>query len=337
VLCSFVLFGFAKESQGWEGIVKKVIDGDTLKISYKNSIKTVELYGIDAPELSQPFGKEAQKFLEKFSLGKTAKVYPKKNSVKNSAEIFVLSGYLVSANKKMVKKGFAWSTAKEYSTLEATAKKKRLGLWAGSNPTPPAEYRQTVHKQQTQKKQQELAKSKAALEEQFVNDFLAGNGHATPENEEQDDEKQDNELQDDEIQDIILSKLRERTERSKKEVTGIKNVDFITMNASLLRQGEDNDGKLKVSLRYKSTKTRRDIYWKNDLVSCGCEVTGFFSNDTSRRIAQEDKDLQSSLEDVYITIPRKYLNKSSLKNLKGGYVECTVTTEQKDFSVSKNF
>ncbi len=59
----------AVESMAWtsvEGKVVKVIDGDTIIISLDSKKRLlVHLVGIDAPALNQPFGREAQQFLER--------------------------------------------------------------------------------------------------------------------------------------------------------------------------------------------------------------------------------------------------------------------------------
>ena len=44
--------------------VPAVIDGDTLEVYLGEKQKTVELCGIDAPELDEPFGMEAQEVLQ---------------------------------------------------------------------------------------------------------------------------------------------------------------------------------------------------------------------------------------------------------------------------------
>ena len=59
-----LMFSLVCYSQDLSGKVIKIYDGDTITIMAKEKIK-VRLFGIDAPELKQEFGKESREHLEK--------------------------------------------------------------------------------------------------------------------------------------------------------------------------------------------------------------------------------------------------------------------------------
>jgi endonuclease YncB( thermonuclease family) len=64
----FAAAGFAADL---EGKVVAVIDGNTLQIVCQNNqTHIIQLIGIDSPELSQEYGQESKKYLEKIALGK---------------------------------------------------------------------------------------------------------------------------------------------------------------------------------------------------------------------------------------------------------------------------
>jgi endonuclease YncB( thermonuclease family) len=69
----------AVESMLWtavKGIVAKVVDGDTVIMSLSNRKRVrVHLVGIEAPSLNQPFGPDAQIFLERLVKGETVEVW----------------------------------------------------------------------------------------------------------------------------------------------------------------------------------------------------------------------------------------------------------------------
>jgi len=151
-------------------VVVRVIDGDTIIVKRNNNAElTVDLYGIDAPETGQNFGKEAKLFLEKKTLNKKAALTIKsKASNRPQAEVWVLSGYKVCINETMLRKGLAWSVSKKYKRLENNARRKKLGVWSLPDPTPPNEYRKIA----AAKKKVEEEKAKKIAEEKRSHEFL---------------------------------------------------------------------------------------------------------------------------------------------------------------------
>lgn len=105
----------------------------------------IRLRGIDAPESSMPYGQEAKEELRKIVQGKCLRVlvfdqdrYGRCVGDIHSNGIFV--------QESMLKKGMAWhykayDKRPELEKWENEARKKRVGLWAASNPEMPWDYR----------------------------------------------------------------------------------------------------------------------------------------------------------------------------------------------------
>lgn len=148
VLCLFVLLipAVAFCDLTLTGNVIKVYDGDTIRVCDEHGYKyKVRLSAIDAPEKDQPFGAEASEKLRELVMGK--------NVVIKGAGIGVwgrLIGVVyigdTNANQKMIESGLAWHY-KEYdqsetlTKLEATARKKKLGLWSDEKALAPWVFR----------------------------------------------------------------------------------------------------------------------------------------------------------------------------------------------------
>lgn len=67
ILCLGLAFFFSVPYEGFTAQsfmarVERTIDGDTIKVRYKNKQVSVRLWGIDTPEYYQPYSKVARKF-----------------------------------------------------------------------------------------------------------------------------------------------------------------------------------------------------------------------------------------------------------------------------------
>ena len=126
------------EAKSTAAKVGKVVDGDTVALVVGGKPKKVDLAGIDAPELSACFGKEAAAHL-KSVLRKGAKVTLNRGEVLRGRK---------SVNRDMVQGGFAQakqgggSLGAKLRADEAGAKAKGRGLWkacqAPGNTSPPS-------------------------------------------------------------------------------------------------------------------------------------------------------------------------------------------------------
>ncbi|MGH9857708.1 MAG: thermonuclease family protein, partial [Acidobacteriota bacterium] len=70
----FLFHGCRKESTG---VVISVTDGDTFVITDGPVHKRIRLFGIDCPEYTQAFGKEAREFTAQLTLRKTIRFQAK--------------------------------------------------------------------------------------------------------------------------------------------------------------------------------------------------------------------------------------------------------------------
>lgn len=94
----------------WSGVVVAVHDGDTLKVrDPQGKLRKVRIYGVDCPELKQPFGKEARAMTERMVMGKTIEVIPaQKTSYKREVAGIVLLSDMAVLQNVLVSVGLAW-------------------------------------------------------------------------------------------------------------------------------------------------------------------------------------------------------------------------------------
>ena len=148
------------------GKVVYVDDGDTVVLlTAANDQIKIRLASIDAPESShtkkekgrvgQPFSENAKHHLELLVKGKVvdAKCPDIDRYGRTVCELFVDGA---SANADMVRLGWAWANMasngrylrdRSLLQLQADAQKAHAGLWAGSRPVPPWEWRRDCWEQ----------------------------------------------------------------------------------------------------------------------------------------------------------------------------------------------
>ncbi|WP_270981105.1 thermonuclease family protein [Campylobacter helveticus] len=135
------------------GKVSKVIDGDTIELLVKqDNIKQspkikVRLFGIDAPEKKQAFGKEAKEYLSSLILDKEViLIINDKDKYQRFIGTILLNEKDI--NKEMVKNGYAWayeSYSTKYLAQQADAQMFKLGLWKSGRAIKPSEFRHRNH------------------------------------------------------------------------------------------------------------------------------------------------------------------------------------------------
>lgn len=137
----------AASAEKLAGKVVSVADGDSLVIADKDATRhRVRLAEIDAPERKQPFGAESRKSLADICLRKPVTVDISETDSHKRAIGKVKCGE-VDANAEQVRRGMAWVTARNsmpnspLPEMEANARLRGLGLWAGDKPEPPWEWR----------------------------------------------------------------------------------------------------------------------------------------------------------------------------------------------------
>ena len=129
----------------FEAVVVSVYDGDTITVRTDETIK-IRLYGIDSPELRQPFGQASKQAMSGLVFGKKVTVKPdKKDRYGRTIARVETDGRDVSV--QMVETGMAhWyeQYAKrdtELQSAQTKAKSAKLGVWSVPDAIAPWEYR----------------------------------------------------------------------------------------------------------------------------------------------------------------------------------------------------
>lgn len=144
-----------------EGVIVKVADGDTasLKISSNNQIVQVRFFGVDTPESkwtgkwpAQAYSSEAKRFTKSKLLGQEVTVNFNGGGTHHRCvgEIFI-NGASHSLN--IIGGGYGWWYKRfspqrlDFKHALESARIKRLGLWADSDPVAPWDYRRNYRSQ----------------------------------------------------------------------------------------------------------------------------------------------------------------------------------------------
>lgn len=150
VICLLVAVAEANcQAYSFVGQVDYVLDGDTLSVVSDGGYHRVRLAGVDAPELSQPYGLEAAMVMRKLVQGQTVlvSVVDEDKYGREVGRVFVNNRCLSCA---LLAKGAAWhwqyfdkssTHFAQHSQLEKQAKEKKLGLWKVGEAIAPWEWR----------------------------------------------------------------------------------------------------------------------------------------------------------------------------------------------------
>lgn len=147
-LILFFLFGllFAEsfvDKNSFETRVSRVIDGDTLEIRFNSKKLRVRIYGIDAPELKQKFGKESKARLVSLVQGRRVNIVPK-NRDKYGRMVAAVKFGGKDVGREMVARGWAWADdyfTRVYLKEQKIAMSENRGLWQDKKPMKPYEWR----------------------------------------------------------------------------------------------------------------------------------------------------------------------------------------------------
>jgi len=168
-----------KKTSSTKLTVVSVADGDTITVRNHTSGESLRIrfLCIDAPEKSQaPWGERSLDKLREFlPINSDVTLLENKKDVYGRTLSHVINSKGVNVNKRMVEVGMAVHYAsqrecnKEFSGLEATAKKAKTGVWSDSKFEMPWDYRkkngiglrgEQAKKQQQQQQQQVAGKPK---------------------------------------------------------------------------------------------------------------------------------------------------------------------------------
>ena len=136
----------ASHPEAFQGRVVWVNDGDTIVVLCDGRRIKVRLFGIDAPEKDQPFGKASLKAM--IGMAKNKNVAVQKVDVdhygRTVAWVTLADGR--NLNYEMVRLGLAWHYAhysrdRELARLEKEARAAGRGLWRDPNPEAPWDHK----------------------------------------------------------------------------------------------------------------------------------------------------------------------------------------------------
>lgn len=141
VLAAVATPGVAGET--FVGKVSAVSDGDTLVVKRNGRAVVVQLDGIDAPELSQSFGVEARDFVAERAKKQRVEIAVVEETEQGVVGRVSIDGQDLS--ELLVAAGLAWAAddadSASLRTAQARARNEGTGLWSGSDPTPPWDFR----------------------------------------------------------------------------------------------------------------------------------------------------------------------------------------------------
>jgi len=130
------------------GKVVGVHDGDTLTVltESKESVK-IRIFGIDAPEIGQPYGNSSKQALSTLVYGRLVDYSPDKKDFFGRIVSKVHNSDGEDVGLIMIQKGMAWYFRKYakketvYGEAQEKAKEEKLGLWNDPKPIEPWSWR----------------------------------------------------------------------------------------------------------------------------------------------------------------------------------------------------
>jgi endonuclease YncB( thermonuclease family) len=123
------------------GEVVRIIDGDTVSVRVQQHVLNLHLRQIDAPEIGQPYGKDALDALTELCDAKTATLdHLGVDSERRIVGEIECAG--VDAEQEQVRRGLAWvrgsnSADPALQKLQDDARAEGRGLWSEAAPVPP--------------------------------------------------------------------------------------------------------------------------------------------------------------------------------------------------------
>lgn len=123
-----------------------VTDGDTVTLLADGRQEKVRLYGIDAPEKRQAYGKRARQYASLLVFGRQVLLDRTDTDRYGRTVGWIYLGHGRSLNAELLRAGLAWHYAAysrdaSLARLEREARLARRGLWMDPFPVPPWEFR----------------------------------------------------------------------------------------------------------------------------------------------------------------------------------------------------
>ncbi len=126
----------------FEAPVIAVSDGDTFVVHHAGRNLRVRLAEVDAPELKQPYGRQARAFTARMVLDKVVRIEPRTIDDYDRVVARVRTPDGKDLSEELVRNGLAWwyrrySRDRQLERLEEEARQQKRGLWADPDPVPP--------------------------------------------------------------------------------------------------------------------------------------------------------------------------------------------------------
>lgn len=121
----------------------RVVDGDTIVVRCDKRQMTIDLVGVDAPELGQPWGREVRTFVRDMVEGNQVTVEILAAGESGGTARVLVGGEDMS--RLLAERGLAWATAGgELQDLVDKARSAPCGLWRDAEPVPPWQFRESA-------------------------------------------------------------------------------------------------------------------------------------------------------------------------------------------------
>lgn len=135
----------AADEQQFTARVLAVEDGDTVRVRRGLGDVRIRIFGIDAPEATQPYGTEARDAARRLLQDRTA-VVVLKDVDQYGRLVAALSVDGRDIGTELIAAGAAWNYAQfsqdeRFASLESDARDGKRGLWALPGPVPPWVFR----------------------------------------------------------------------------------------------------------------------------------------------------------------------------------------------------
>ncbi|MDD2929052.1 MAG: thermonuclease family protein [Sideroxydans sp.] len=136
---------WAAQAETFDAYVIAVIDGDTVLVSRDKQKIKLRLADIDAPEKSQPFGRQSLEYLKSRVNKKVVQVESRAtDQYGRTIATLMLDG--VDLNREQVRQGLAWEYSfhhadRSFVALQNEAQQARRGLWTQTSPQAPWQWR----------------------------------------------------------------------------------------------------------------------------------------------------------------------------------------------------
>lgn len=134
-------------SARYEAKVIRVFDGDTIEVEVKKgNKKTIRFFGIDSPERTQEFGKEAREMVKSLIDKKVVEIFPVELGI-YGREIGIVYINGMSVSEIMLKEGLAFASgnnhklAPTYNRYQEQSRVNKIGMWKQGFVENPSIYR----------------------------------------------------------------------------------------------------------------------------------------------------------------------------------------------------